>query len=224
MKTPATLITLLTTVLFLCAALPSFAAATLRSGSQPVDLPLKGRTIMIDPGHGGVDPGTSNQGFLEKDITLSIALKLKVDLERLGAKVIMTRDRDATVSLDERVDMTNALKPDIFVSVHVNASSDHGVAGVETYFFTPQSRPLASALFHALVSGLQCRARWIAYNNLHVIDHTRIPASLAEVGFLSNARERKLLVSDSYQQRIADALSRGIVDYFARPGGSPSGH
>jgi len=170
---------------------------------------------MIDPGHGGIDSGTVSDGVAEKFLTLAIALKLKPGLENLGATVIMTRANDTNVPLDEIVRLTNSRKPDIFVSIHVNHSSDPKVDGIETFYFTPQSQPLADALFHKLVSDLPETGHFVHRRDLRVVCRTSIPATLVEVGYLSNLSKRQRLVHADYQQKIADALAKGIVDYFA---------
>lgn len=177
---------------------------------------LKGKLIVVDAGHGGTDPGAQRAGIQEKELTLSIANALARRLSGLGAKIIMTRSDDSTVSLEDRVKITNSSNADLFLSVHINAleSTTH-IYGIETYYQTEQSKPLAEKIHEQLVSMLGVPDRFVRKARFYVINHTEVPAILAEVGYISNKAEREKLISSDYQTKIGDAISEGVVLYLS---------
>lgn len=190
--------------------------------------PLAGKTIVVDAGHGGSDTGATRSGVMEKDINLAVALELKEDLEALGATVITTRDSDTTVSLDDRVATLENAKPqaDIFVSVHTNATraKSSSVDGIETYYYSQDSKALADSLFNSLVEGLSMRGHWASKKALVVVHHDIAPSVLVEIGYISSSPKRALLQTEAYQEKIANAIASGVVNYFeTAPAGSPSG-
>lgn len=176
---------------------------------------VKDKLIVLDAGHGGSDPGAQRAGVSEKDLTMQITNQLKKRLTQLGARVVMTRTDDSFVSLEDRVKITNQAQPDLFVSIHINAlESTSDIYGIETYYQTDQSRPLAAAIHQQLVQGLAVPDRSIRKARFYVINHTLVPAILAEVGFISNEKERDNLAASQYQVKIADSVSAGIVEYL----------
>ncbi|HEY9719656.1 MAG TPA: N-acetylmuramoyl-L-alanine amidase, partial [Trichormus sp.] len=182
------------------------------------------KTIVLDAGHGGSDPGAQRGDVQEKDLTLGITEKLKQLLEASGAHVIMTRSDDTFVSLEDRVKTTNQLMPDLFLSVHINAlESVSDIHGIETYYQTDQSRSLADAVHQSLVAALSAPDRSVRKARFYVINHTPVPAVLAEVGFISNKDERSKLASTDYQQQVAQALAQGVMVYLTKAPDSPTG-
>jgi len=176
-----------------------------------------GLTIVCDPGHGGSDPGAQREGIQEKDITLAIANCLKQMLETRGIKVVLTRSNDAFVSLEERVKLTNSISPNLFLSIHINSlPSDSDIQGIETYYQTRQSKSLADAIHDNLVNSLGVPDRFVRKARFYVINHSAVPAVLAEVGFISSKDERQRLISFDYQNRIAKALEQGVILYLAK--------
>ena len=188
------------------------------SSPMPVSLKaglVKDKLIVLDAGHGGSDPGAQRAGVSEKDLTLQITNQLKKRLTQMGARVVMTRSDDSFVSLEDRVKITNENKPDLFVSIHINAlESTSSIYGIETYYQTEQSRALATAIHQQLVQGLGVPDRSVRKARFYVINHTPVPAILAEVGFISNQTERDNLGSANYQVKIADSVSAGITQYL----------
>ncbi|HEY9773301.1 MAG TPA: N-acetylmuramoyl-L-alanine amidase [Planktothrix sp.] len=175
-----------------------------------------GKVIVLDAGHGGSDPGAQRADVNEKDLTLAIVNKLKKLLEQQGCSVVMTRSDDTFVSLEDRVKITNQVMPDLFLSVHINAmESANDIAGIETYYQTDQSKALADAVHQDLVSGLGAQDRSTRKARFYVINHTQVPAILAEVGFISNKDERQKLNTADYQEKIAESLARGVNVYIA---------
>lgn len=173
-------------------------------------------TVVLDAGHGGSDPGAQRGDLREKDMTMGITLKLKKNLEKQGIRVVLTRSDDTFVSLEDRVRITNEVKPDCFVSVHINSlESDSHICGIETYYQNDCSRPLAGKIHQSLVGQLQVPDRSVRKARFYVVNHTPHPAILAEVGFISNKQEREKLMSNDYQGKIADALNQGIIMYLS---------
>jgi N-acetylmuramoyl-L-alanine amidase len=176
--------------------------------------PLSGKFVIIDPGHGGKDSGAEVGSDREKDINLSVALKLVELLRAHGAKVVMTRADDTFIELDDRAGLSNKLKPDIFLSVHTNANDKTNIHGVEAYYYASSGQPLAQSIADALVSGLSEQFNWVEKDNLRVLDQNTRVASLAEIGYLTYGPSRALLMQPSYQQKIADSLYKGVENYF----------
>lgn len=171
----------------------------------------------MDAGHGGTDSGAIRSGVKEKDLNLAIAARLARVLKARGATVVMTRSGDHTVNREGRVNVTNTVCPDAFLSVHSNASrqKSSSLNGVEVYYYTPQSRALAVLVRDALVSEVKAADRGVRWSELYVIHHTDVPAVLVEAGYLSHSRERSLLATEDYQQQIAEAIANGVECYFS---------
>lgn len=176
------------------------------------------RRVTVDPGHGGTDTGTIGQhGTREKDVTLAIATKLAAVMKANGISVQMTRMKDLEVLLRPRVEMANHNDSDVFISIHANSfGNQHGVEGIETYYFSDESYPLAKAIHRELLKELKQPDRGVRKNNFYVVHHTQMPAALVEIGYLSNAHEESLLSSSAYQDRAAKAIYAGIKDFLAQ--------
>lgn len=171
--------------------------------------------VVIDPGHGGYDTGASHGGFEEKSITLIISNLLKKYLEDANIKVFLTRDDDSFLSLAERVDITNSIRPDVFISVHANALvTSRGIRGVETYYFTTQSQRLAYFIHKSILNHLNIPDHYIRKAKFYVIRHTSSPSVLAELGFLTNHYDRQLLTNATTQDKYAKALSEAILKFL----------
>jgi N-acetylmuramoyl-L-alanine amidase len=187
-------------------------AADAAAGQVPVP---SGTTIVLDAGHGGSDPGAQRGDVQEKEITLDIIERLKRRLEARGFRVTLTRADDTFVSLEDRVRITNSIQPTLFLSVHINAmESANDIHGIETYYQTEQSRALADAVHENLVTKLDAPDRAVRKARFYVINHTPVPAVLAEVGFISNRDERDKLISSDYQAKVANALEQGVMLYL----------
>ncbi len=189
----------------------------------PIDLsekPLQGRVIVIDPGHGGQDPGARGvTGLLEKDVNLIVALKLVHLLNEAGANVVMTRSDDRTVANQKRVDVANSAGADLFISIHANAFSNPESNGTETYYCTKtehsaDSLHLAQQLQRELVKALGMRDRGVKTSSFYVITKAEIPSALVEMGFLTNEDNEAILRDPQMQEQAAVALFLGIQAYF----------
>ena len=174
-----------------------------------------GIKVVIDPGHGGYDTGASYGGFEEKDINIVISEKLKKSLENYGITVFLTRDEDSFLSLAERIEIINSIKPNVVISIHGNALvTSHAIRGVETYYWTAQSQRLAYYVQRSILTHLKIPDHFIRKARFYVLRHTSSPAVLAELGFLSNHEDRQLLTSLSTQDEYAKALSEAILRFL----------
>lgn len=174
---------------------------------------IKG-SVVIDPGHGGTDYGAVRAGINEKDITLDVSKRIEAMLVAKGYKVYMTRVEDTAPSLQDRVDLSEASKPDVFVSVHVNASVKNDISGVETHWYHDYSNEFAQTVHKHLVKNIPTNDRGLFKSQFYVINHTTVPAILVEMGFLSNDAERAMLVTDKRKQQVAKSVVDGIVEYI----------
>ncbi len=191
-------------------------------------------TIIVDAGHGEPDGGAvSPRGVLEKDLNVKVAGFLKANLEAQGYRVLLTREGDrgiydetaATIKAKKNSDMRNRLKimndsgADLFVSIHMNQFGDAKYSGPQVFYTKnlPEAKELATHLQTAMISELtpvSKREIKPAGKEIYLLSHAKIPAVLVECGFLSNEKEEALLIEESYQKKIAQAISGGITAYF----------
>jgi N-acetylmuramoyl-L-alanine amidase len=187
------------------AAIGTASASSHSSASRPSTV------VIIDAGHGGFDRGgIPGQRIPEKTMTLDVALRLRNDLRARGYPVVMTRDSDVFVSLPRRVSIANSYRNAIFVCIHFNSAKRSGANGIETYFYSSQSLPLASAIHYYVAGGAPTPNRGVRRRGYYVLRKTRIPAVLVECGFLTNSFEARHVLNASYRQKLADEIARGI--------------
>ncbi len=186
---------------------------------------LKGKTIVIDVGHGGVDGGTSAQGIYEKDINLNIALKLKEKLNKHNVDVLLTRDADYDLSspnanrrkksdFDNRINLINNSGADLYLSIHINYLNDSRYYGAQV-FYTKDNKLLASSIQEMFKSRLNSPMdEKLLSNDIYMYKHINIPGVLIECGFISNKKERELLITEDYQEKLVEAITLGLEKYF----------
>jgi N-acetylmuramoyl-L-alanine amidase len=179
--------------------------------------PTRGKTlVIIDPGHGGKDPGAVGIGGIqEKQIVLSISQQVARILEQQGIQVRMTRDSDYFISLEGRSDMANRLNADIFVSIHANAAGagKSGVSGYETYYFQ-SGRALASTIHRNVIQRVDVRDRKIKQARFYVLRKSNMPSVLLETGFVTGTEDAYKLGNPSFQRQMAEAIAAGIIEYI----------
>ncbi len=182
---------------------------------------LSGITIMVDPGHGGSETGTYGPmglDYAEKKINLKTALKLKTELENMGAKVLMTRTEDVTLSLADRLAMSRNEKPDMFISVHANAMEDNvdisKVYGFSAFYREALAKPLCDTVYDTILNTLNRSPKGVDKKNFYVMRGTWAPSILVETGFVPNPAEFEWLTDEAEQARIARTLAEAISDYF----------
>ena len=180
--------------------------------------------ICIDPGHGGVDPGAVGPtGLKEKDVNLAVA-KQVADLLRPVCDIVMTRTTDvrlgSTVNADlkARVRIAEQARADYFISMHCNSFNDRTAHGIETWAYAPggNGEKMAKAIQAELVkaTGLTDRGVKFSGSSMYVLRYTTMPAVLAEMGFISNPSEEKLLRDPSFQSKLAKAIAQGVVGHL----------
>lgn len=192
---------------------------TEQSITEPIQknkqLPLKGKIIVLDPGHGGKDDGTTGiDGVHEKSLTLPTALVVKQKLESAGANVIMTRLDDTYVPLLQRADISNQNHADAFISMHYNWSSDPSVNGATDFYYQKSSNPLASDIIKEVVKTTGLNNDGTRLDNLSVLRNNTRPSILIELGFLSNQNEESVIESAAYRDKVAQGVYQGLLDYF----------
>ncbi|GBF35003.1 N-acetylmuramoyl-L-alanine amidase [Desulfocucumis palustris] len=214
-------------VLFTCLMLPALAGA---SWASEIAF-MSGKVILIDPGHGGFDPGTVRKGIYEKQINLEVAKKLKQTLEETGAKVTLTRTGDYNLAvvglhgkeahrydLKKRLDLVDKNKAVLLVSLHVNAFGMSNCRGSEVFYYPdkPGSKELAEYIMDELrqIPGTPPK-RSVKSNDYFILRNSGVPAVLVETGYLSNPADRDNLVNQDYQKKLAEKISFGIVKYLA---------
>ncbi|MZQ83338.1 N-acetylmuramoyl-L-alanine amidase CwlD [Paenibacillus sp. 5J-6] len=197
-------------------------------------LPLSGKTIALDAGHGGPDGGASSkEGVIEKDINLAITLQLRDYLQQAGALVVMTRETDTdladpgtkgyskrkTEDLHNRADMINEKNADMFLSVHLNSIPSPRWKGAQTFYYTnnPNNSNLATLIQLELKRNLENTDRIAkpADKTVYLLKTLKIPSALIEVGFLSNPDEARLLADEKYQRMVAAAIYQGVLRFYA---------
>ena len=199
--------------------------------------PLGGVTIVLDAGHGGLDGGASKGEVIEKDITLSITKKVARQLTRLGAEVILTRSTDGDVLSEHapseqfptnrerkkqdiflREELVKQHKPDLFISIHANAIPNSKWRGAQVFYHKnghPNSEYLAKAIQQTIRDSVQNTDREaLSIKEVYLLKKVEVPAALVETGFISNDEERALLATESYQEKMAFAIARGIENYI----------
>jgi N-acetylmuramoyl-L-alanine amidase len=191
---------------------------------------LQGKTIVIDPGHGGSDSGAvGKSGLAEKDVTLAISTELRKLLEDKKASVILTRTSDLDVystqasdaqELQSRVNIANKARADVFVSVHIDSFADSSAKGTTTYFASqsPRGELLASQIQQSLVDQLGLLDRGFRESNFYVLKHATMPAVLAEVAFISNPTEEAMLQRSDFIKKAAYGIFTGLTRFFSTVG------
>ncbi|QRG66718.1 N-acetylmuramoyl-L-alanine amidase [Brevibacillus choshinensis] len=196
----------------------SVISASKAIGSKPSGKPcLKGKLIVVDAGHGGGDVGAigSKYGTLEKTVNLQTANKLAQKLRQRGAVVVMTRTgADENPALHDRVEISEARNADAFISIHYN-SSPKNVNGTLTFFYSEnKDKPLAQAIEARLGKVYGTKSNGVSFGDYHVLRENDQPSVLLELGFLTAAKDEGLARTADYQQRSADAIVKGLADYF----------
>lgn len=208
-------------LIILAGVMRSFNGEAVATFSMPVNK----KVILIDPGHGGWDPGkVGDRDTLEKDINLQISKKLQAYLEQGGSYVMMTRAEDEALSSTKTWDMNlrkalaNSSKADLFISIHQNSFPQSSVKGAQVFYYNEsnRSKELAQYIQKELRDFVDSSNKFEAKSNTnyYVLKQTVMPAVIVECGFLTNPSQKANLENDNYQEKIAWAIYMGIVRYF----------
>lgn len=199
--------------------------------------PLGGVKIVLDAGHGGQDGGASNGDIIEKDITLAVTKKVARQLTRLGAEVILTRSTDGDVLSEHapseqfstnrerkkqdiflREALVKKHEPDLFITIHANAIPNSKWRGAQVFYHKgghPNGEYLAKSIQQTIRETMENTDREaLAIKQVYLLKKVEVPAVLVETGFISNEEERELLATDSYQDKMAFAIARGIENFI----------
>ena len=187
-------------------------------------------TVVVDAGHGGIDPGKVGvNDALEKDINLSIAMKLKSYLEQQDIKVIMTRETDMGLyeesdsnkkvrDMKNRLAIMEEIKPELVISIHQNSYPEESVSGMQVFYYetSTEGKQLAEIMQQTMIESLKPQKERTAKANdtYYLLKKTSAPIVIVECGFLSNHTEAKLLVSSDYQEKMAWAIHMGVLRYL----------
>jgi N-acetylmuramoyl-L-alanine amidase len=189
----------------------------------PITRPNSKVLVMIDPGHGGRDPGAIGLGGLEEvEVILPIAKRLASILESRGIATRLTRDGDYYVGLDERVSLSNRYDATIFVSIHANSIDGRpDVNGLETYYYGSEGGKLAEVVHRNVLSTVTAKGFYLGDRNTRsarflVLRKSRVPAILVETGYLTNESEVARLRRDDYRAIQAEGIAKGIIEYLSR--------
>ena len=206
-------------ILFLCGY--SFVSA------DNYDLKLLGKVIYIDVGHGGLDPGAVYKDIYESDINLEISLTLEETLEKYGAIVYLTRygDYDLSVNntinrkrsdLSRRANLINKSLCDMYISIHLNAESSSTWRGAQVFYddINPKNENIAKIMQKVLKEDLGTKREYKEFKDKYLHKRVERPGVLVEVGFISNTNERYLLRQKTYQQKVSNSITRGVIEYF----------
>lgn len=186
---------------------------------------LVGKVVVIDIGHGGKDSGTVYKDIKEKDINLSIGLKLKKELIKYGVEVIMTREGDYDLSspnalrrkksdFDNRIKLINESNADMYISIHINYLDNAKYYGSQV-FYTEDNLELAGVIQSEMIEQLKSPLKERELDNdIYMYKKLDIPGVLIECGFMSNTKERSLLVTDKYQSKIVKSIIDGLIKYY----------
>jgi N-acetylmuramoyl-L-alanine amidase len=187
---------------------------------------LSGKTIVLDPGHGGGNPGAVGPGGVyESNVNLAVGLKLKKLLENSGANVVMTRSTDRYVAapgsslgqeLQARLDIADGNNADVFISLHSNSNENGSIQGAMTFYHADTAKPLADNIQQHLIKTTGAVNKGVEPATFYVLRNASMPSVLIEMGFVTNPAEEQKLNSSSYQDKLAQGIYQGIVAYFAK--------
>ncbi|AFM39592.1 N-acetylmuramoyl-L-alanine amidase CwlD [Desulfosporosinus acidiphilus SJ4] len=209
------------------------AAWKLESGDQKIwSWVLGNKVVVIDAGHGGVDPGAVGKNkVLEKDITLAVAKRLQAHIQQSGAKAIMVRDEDEDLGtsqgllkrkredLSQRIKLAMEAQADVYISIHANSFPNEKLTGAQIFYNSdsPEGKLLAQSIQEKLNLITNGKRVIKANNEIYVLKKAHQAAVTVEVGFLSNPSEEQLLTKPEYQEKLAVAIYQGLDDYFSKP-------
>ncbi len=189
--------------------------------TEPLPTIPQGRlVVVIDPGHGGPDPGAIGIGGLrEKDIVIDVSRQVKAKLEQQGVGVVLTRPDDRDLDLEPRVQIAKRVNATVFVSIHANAisMSRPDINGVETFYYSSWlSGRLASVIHRNVLQATGSADRGIRSARFYVLRRTTMPAVLVEVGFVTGRDDSPRLATENYRTLLADSIARGILEYLQK--------
>ncbi|MDP2857495.1 MAG: N-acetylmuramoyl-L-alanine amidase [Bacillota bacterium] len=195
------------------------ALGTVTLAARSARAPLAGKTIVIDPGHGGYNPGALGvDGSREEDNVLAIGLHLRDLLTNAGAQVLMTRSTDVEPSLAQRVSLANTNKAALYVSVHNNSYKDPAASGVMTFsrYGDARSQKVSTVIMEELKKWTGMTNKGVEQGNYYVLRNTSMPAVIAEIGFMTNWSDVRILKTAVFRRSAAEGLYYGILRFLTQ--------
>ncbi|KHE72643.1 N-acetylmuramoyl-L-alanine amidase [Halobacillus sp. BBL2006] len=190
--------------------------STTVSKTTSSELPLIGVNVVLDAGHGGYDPGAIGMnGLLEKHSTLHTIDRIAQRLRQAGATVILTRETDQYLSLQDRVQITRSYYTDAFISVHYNSASTPYAKGISTYYYHDSGKALATSIHHQLSQKVSLQNDGVQFGNFHVLRDNIKNSVLLELGFLSTSSDLAVIQSEGYANKVAKAISAGLISQYS---------
>ena len=192
------------------------------------DLTLLGKIIYLDPGHGGIDSGATSGKYLEKNLNLEITKKLATALGKKGAIVYLTRDGDYDLSdnnysrkrsdLSNRARLINESNCDLYLSIHLNSSTDTSWRGIQVFYnnINSQNKEIATIMTNTIKQITSNIKNLKEDNNYYMYKQITVPGILIELGFISNQDDLYLLKQNQYQEKLAQIITKGIENYFQK--------
>lgn len=177
---------------------------------------LHGYNIILDPGHGGYDPGSTGiSGTQEKLLALETAKQVAEQLRAAGANVLLTRSTDSYLSLSERIRISDAYLTHAFISIHYNAFPNSSAHGINTFYHSNQDQKLAENVHQGLASSVSLRNRGIVPKDYYVLRNNTAPSILLELGFITNYSDFINIRSNNFQNQVANGITNGLKNYFS---------
>lgn len=198
-----------------------------RTETTMLELPLLGKEIYLDAGHGGIDPGATYKDINEKDIALAITLKLEEALSKKGAIVYMTRTTDTDLAdnnatyrkrsdLGNRAKLINDSSASLYLSIHLNSYPSSKWSGAQVFYTNKNehNKVIAEVIQSELQEDLKTTRDFKEIKNMYMYDRITKPGVLIEVGFISNYAERTKLLNEVYQEELASVITTGVIKYL----------
>lgn len=219
----------LTLIFIFCSFLLAPKSNTFADTSPTDTVPSRNFTIVIDPGHGGIDPGSIGYKtkVKESDLNLKLSKMLAQKLEDAGINVVMTRtDENALAEgsgksfkkkdMELRKEIIKRVRPNMVISLHHNSYTNHSLRGAQVFYDKTSdiSKQIADCIQNEFIDGLEKSSKSTSPGDYYMLKCTYAPSVIVECGFLSNAEEEKLLLNSSYQEKIVDCVYRGIINFL----------
>lgn len=193
----------------------SSVATTTQTRVPAITTTLSEATIVIDPGHGGADPGAIGDYMYEKQATVDTAAIIAQKLESVGANVILTRTGDESISLEERAYLSNSYGADLFISIHYDSTPEGVYAtGTTTYYYADSDNYVADLINDELSKNLPLPNNGSRFGNFLVLRENAQPAILLELGYMNNPDDVATFNTSHYQKLVADSILNALTDYF----------
>jgi len=216
-------------ILFLLVTICFITLTIFKVDANNLTFPLIGKTIVIDPGHGGLDQGASYQDIFEAELNLEISIKIKDELEKQGGIVIMTREGNYDLSrpnaiyrkksdFDNRIKLINNADADLYLSIHLNKYPNASYYGPQIFYVDnyKENKNIAEILQRELNDNLNTKRQIKRIGNAYYMyEKLNVKGVLIECGFLSNTKERTSLLKGEYQKELARIISKGIIKYYS---------